>query len=102
MFEAPLMSLQGYLADGFEVRVREQFVGSAVTVQITLLLSLREGVQRSPFLEKKIAETFLRETRISPNFTLGQAVEGGAFDPIGITYTEFPSLAKAHAKILLE
>jgi phenylacetate-CoA ligase len=101
MLEKPLMNLSSYLKDCFEVHVHEAFAGNKPKIQITLNLSLKEGVGDSPAIRKKIEEEFLENWRLSPRFNLRKAVETGLFGFPQINFVQFPLTGKARRVLIL-
>jgi phenylacetate-CoA ligase len=101
MLEKPIINLSSYIKDSFEVHIYEKFAGSGSKIRIVLNLSLKDGVEDSPAIRKKVEEEFLENWQISPRASLKKAVEAGLFELPQINFTSINLPASGKTKRIL-
>lgn len=101
MLEKPLINLRNYIKEDFEAHIYESFVNTKPKIKIILNLSLREGVEESPWLKKTIIDEFSKNWQFSPRLNLKAAIEAGLFDPLEINFVHFPQSPKTKGVLTL-
>lgn len=102
MLEAPLAGLQDALGDQFEAVVRERIHEGKSSIEMSLRLSLRDGVSDTPDLRRRIADSMMDDWRLSPRLILRQAIQAGLFRAPRIEFAAFPPSPKPRRVFILE
>lgn len=94
MLEIPMLNLRDCLQDSFEITVSEIFNEGKQKLKISVNLSLKDGIQKSLLMERRIKNELLDNWQLSPRLNLGMAVKAGIIDYPKINFVQFPKSQK--------
>jgi len=101
MLEGPMLNLNNYIRDSFEIHVSETFLENKSKVKLSIDLSLRDGVKESVQLKQQIENELLNNWQLSPRLNLKMAIEAGVIDNIQINFVQFPKSLKPRRFFIL-
>lgn len=99
--DAVLARLSDTVRPDFEARIEECIADTNPSLKVELRLMLREGVDESELVRKKIRDMFLAYWRMSPTLTAREAAERGLLEQLTLTFVEFEDSPKSVGKLLL-
>lgn len=96
-----LATLSDVLIDTAELYATETYQGTTPRITLELRVMPHEGVSEGDTLAARICRAFEEEFRVSPNMTLGQAMQRGLFAPITVRFVSFPLSSKSTITLTL-